>query len=157
MAGAIATKEKSNNAQMDQLLSEEVPNTPHSDGLARRGENPGRTEKIHMAIVIVSCIFITFQITGSLGSGRVLNTAQIIEQEQQRNSLENCVMKFWEIAELLQDDQMPNDTHNCAGTNLPHVITRVDNDIIVSHPQPQLLGYTEIVVRKSNPVPELIR
>lgn len=142
---------------MDQLVSEEIPNGPSSDGLARRGETPGSSEKVHMAVVIVSCIFIAFQISGSLGTGQVLNNVQIIEQEQARNSVENCVMKFWEIAELLQNDRLPNDSHNCSETNLPNVVTRLGNDIIVHHPQPQLLGYTEIVVRKSNPIPELIR
>lgn len=142
---------------MEKMLAEEIPQRRASDNLARRGEKTGTSEKVHIAVVIASCIFITLQITGSLGTGAVLNSVQIIEQEQKRISLESCVQKFWEIAEVLQNDGMPNDSHNCTGTNLPNVITRAGGDIIVSHPQPQLLGYSQIVVSKSNPVPELIR
>lgn len=158
MAGAIANKQSENsNSDMEKMLAEEIPVAPTSDGLARRGETPGTSEKVHMAIVIVSCIFIAFQITGSLGTGAVLNAAEVIQQEQQRLSVESCVQKFWEIAEVLQQDRLPDDSHNCLGSNLPNVITRSGDDVIVSHPQPQLLGYSEIVVSKNNPVPELIR
>lgn len=142
---------------MEKMLAEELPQRRASDNLARRGEATGTSEKVHIAVVIISCVFIAFQITGSLGTGRVLNATQVIAQEQNRISVESCVQKFWEIADVLQNGGTPNDSHNCLGTNLPHVITRVGDDIIVNHPQPQLLGYTEIVVSKSNPVPELIR
>lgn len=142
---------------METMLAEELPQRRASDGLARRGEATGTSEKVHIAVVIVSCIFIALQISGSLGTGAVLNSVQIIEQEQKRISLESCVQKFWDIAEALQDGGIINDSYNCPGTNLPNVITRVGDDIIVNHPQPQLFGYSEIVVSKGNPVPEFIQ
>jgi len=147
----------SGNASLDAMSAEEIPNAKKSDGLARRGENPGTSEKVHMAVVILSCVFIAFQITGSLGSGAVLNAQEIIDQEQKRVALESCVAKLWTIADLLQQDRTPNNTHNCDGTNLSHIVTRTSDDIIVRHPEPQSLGYSEIVVSKKNPVPELIR
>ncbi len=140
------------------MSAEDIPNAQkRSDGLARRGENPGTSEKVHMAVVILSCVFIAFQITGSLGTGAVLNAQEIINQEQRRIELESCVAKFWQIAELVKQDRAPNTSHNCAGTTLAHVVTRTSDDIIVRHPEPQRLGYSEIVVSKKNPVPELIR
>lgn len=139
------------------MLAEEPPQRRASDSLARRGEATGTSEKAHIAIVIVSCIFIALQISGSLGTGAILNSVQVIEQEQKRISIESCVQKFWEIAEVLQNDGTLNDSYNCTGTDLPNVITRIGDDIIVNHPQPQLLGYSEIVVSKGNPVPEFIR
>ncbi|MFT4887300.1 MAG: hypothetical protein ACJA2D_002479 [Pseudohongiellaceae bacterium] len=142
---------------MQKLLAEEPQRRRVSDDLARHGEKTGKSEKVQIVFVILSCIFITLQITGSLSTGAVLNSVQIIEQEQRRISLESCVQKFWEIAEVLQNNGTLNDSYNCAGSNLPNVITRIGSDIIVNHPQPQLLGYSKIVVSKSNPVPELIR
>ncbi|MFT4863529.1 MAG: hypothetical protein ACI95C_002761 [Pseudohongiellaceae bacterium] len=140
------------------MSAEDIPNAQKkSGGLARRGENPGASEKIHMAVVIISCVFIGFQITGSLGTGAVLNPLEIINQEQTRNELESCVAKFWEIAELVKQDRTPNNSHNCAGTTLALIVTRSRDDIIVHHPEPQRLGYSEIVVSKKNPIPELIR
>jgi hypothetical protein len=116
------------------MLAEEIPQRRASDNLARRGEKPGASEKVHMGIVIVSCIFIAFQISGSLGTGKVLNAAQVIEQEQNRISLENCVQKFWQIAGILKSGGAPNSSHNCLGTSLPNVVTRTGNDVIVNHP-----------------------
>lgn len=139
------------------MAAEDIPNAQKSDGLARRGEKPGTSEKVHMAVVILSCIFIAFQITGSLGTGRILNPQEIINQEQRRVALEGCVAKFWEIAELLRQNRAPNNSYNCVGNNLPLIVTRTSDNIIVRHPEPQLLGYSEIVVSRQNPVPELIR
>ncbi len=139
------------------MAAEDIPNAPKSDGLARRGEKPGTSEKVHMAVVILSCVFIAFQITGSLGSGGVLNAQQIMDQEQRRIELESCVAKFWAISELLQQDRAPNNSHKCDGTDLAHIVTRTANDIIVRHPEPQRLGLSDMVVSKMNPVPELIR
>lgn len=139
------------------MLAEEIPQRRISDGLARRGEATGRSEKVHIAVVIVSCVFIAFQISGSLGTGAILNAAQVIQQEQKRVALESCIRKFWEISSILQNGDMPNDSHNCEDTTLPHVITRSGDDVIVAHPQPQLLGYSQIAVSISNPVPELTR
>jgi hypothetical protein len=139
------------------MAAEDIPNAQKGNDLARRGENPGKSEKIHMAVVILSCVFIAFQITGSLGSGVVLNAQQIIVQEQQRVELESCAATFWDIAEVLKQGRAPNNSHNCSGTNLPNVVTRTNDDIIVRHPEPQRLGYSEIVVSKKNPVPEFIR
>jgi hypothetical protein len=144
-------------SSLEAMSAEDIPNAPKSDGLARRGEKPGTSEKVHMAVVILSCVFIAFQITGSLGTGKVLNPQEIINQEQQRVALEGCVATFWEIAELLQQDRAPSNRLNCTGNSLPLIVTRTSDDIVVRHPQPQSLGYSEIVVSKKNPVPELIR
>jgi hypothetical protein len=154
---AVQNSKARRHEDMEKLLAEEPPRRRASDELARRGEKTGNSEKVQIVIVILSCVFIAVQISGSLGTGAVLNSVQIIEQEQRRMSLESCVQKFWKIAEVLQNNGPLNDSYNCAGTNLPNVITRVGNDIIVNHPQPQLLGYSKIVVSKNNPVPELIR
>jgi hypothetical protein len=145
------------NSSLDAMAAEDIPNAQKRNELARRGENPGKSEKIHMAVVILSCVFIAFQITGSLGSGVVLNAQEIIVQEQQRVELESCAAKFWEIAQVLQQNRVPNNSLNCTGTTLPHIVTRTSDDIIVRHPEPQRLGYSEIVVSKKNPVPEFIR
>jgi len=80
----------------------------------------------------------------------------IFAEELVRDQVESCVLVFWEIAEILQNGQVPDETLKCAETDLPNIVTRSADDIIVSHPQPQLLGYSEIFVSKNSPIPELV-
>jgi hypothetical protein len=161
MSGRMETKSKPvskgggrRDEEMEKLLAEEIPDT--SGGLSRRGETPDKSEKVQMGIVIVCCLFIAFQISNSLRTGN-LSVQEVAAETQRQNNIESCVAKFWEVAALLQEDRLPTDRHNCTDTNLPLVVSEVNGDVIVRHPSPQNLGLSEIVVRKSNPVPELIR
>ena len=48
------------------------------------------------------------------------------------------------------------ESHEQTVVGEPQIVTRVGDDIIVSHPSPELLGYSRIVVTKNNPVPVLV-
>lgn len=77
-------------------------------------------------------------------------------EERLLDQINSCVQVFWEIAEVLKNGEEPGDSLRCPEQILPNIIARQNNDIIVRHPNPQLLGYTDIFVTRNNPVPILV-
>lgn len=115
-----------------------------------------KQEKLYIFTILGSFIFISVRLYFSLGSASVLTAEEILAEELYRDQLESCMLVFWEIAELLQNGEVPDDNLSCAEAGAPNLVVRVGDDIIVTHPRPELLGYSEIIVSKNNPVPELI-
>lgn len=116
-------------------------------------ESIEKREKMHMTIVIVSFLFIAFRLYTTIGAASVLTQQQIQAEEIVMNRLNLCVMVFWEIAAQLQNNLEPDASLRCEETDDPNIISRVGDDIVITHPHPELLGYSEIFIRKSNPVP----
>lgn len=116
-------------------------------------ESLEKREKLHMTIVIVSFLFIAFRLYTTIGAASALTQQQIQGEEIVINRLNLCVMVFWEIAAQLQNNREPDASLACAETDDPNIISRIGDDIIITHPHPELLGYSEIFIRKSNPVP----
>jgi|TARA_B100000315_G_scaffold226701_1_gene233855 hypothetical protein len=135
------------------IENDEPAETPHKLTLE---ESIEKREKWYMAVVILGCLYIGFTLYSTLGPASVLTQQQIAAEEVAIDQLNLCVMVFWEIAEQLQNNQVPDESLACAESSDPNIISRVADDIIVTHPHPELLGYTEIFVRKSNPVPVFI-
>lgn len=122
----------------------------------RASDKSERNEKIQMAIVIVCCIFIVFQITRSLGSGAALTQQEVAVEEQTRNNIEACMLIFWDIAMQFSNSEPIDTTRRCPGSSAALVVTRNGDDVTVRHPQPDSLGVTDIYVSKSNPTPILV-
>lgn len=116
-------------------------------------ESIEKREKLYMAIVVVSFLLIAFRLYSTVGSGGILTPQQIQAEELAISQLALCEMVFWEIAAQLQNNQDPDASLACAETDDPNIISRVGDDIIVAHPHPELLGYRQIYIRKSNPIP----
>lgn len=104
---------------------------------------------------IIGC-FIFLGVRFFMGSAAVLTPTDIMRQEQSRAQLENCVLVFWEIAELLKNNIEPDPFKNCAEAGGPNIIAHVNGDIIVRHPRPDMYGYADIFVTKNNPIPILV-
>lgn len=119
-------------------------------------DNRERNEKIQMAIVIVCCVFIVYQIASSISSGGMLNQQEIIAQETRRNQIEACMLVFWEIAMQFSNGQQPGGTLRCPHTETPLQVARQNGDVIVRHPRPSAPGVSEIYVRRSDPTPVLV-
>ena len=119
-----------------------------------------KREKIHMAVVIVSVIFIAIRVVTSVGSNTLLTQQQIRVEEPAIEKLNNCVTVFWEIASELSAGRVPPATMACAETNDPNIITRNGEEVIITHPHPHphpdLHGYKEIYVASSDPVPMFV-
>lgn len=121
---------------------------------ASKGKEPN--DKFLMTVILVCTVFVGYRITASIQDSRPLSQQEIIAEVQARDDLENCMLVFWEIASILQNNQTPPSTLQCAEAGAPMLVTQLDNDIIVRHPRPDLHGFSEIVVSRSNPIPELI-
>ena len=102
-----------------------------------------------MPIVIVSFLFIAFRLYTTIDAASVLTQQQIQAQEISINQFNLCVMVFWEIAAQLQNNREPDASLACAETDDPNIISRVGDDIIITHPHPELLGYSEIFIRRA--------
>lgn len=116
-------------------------------------ESIERREKIHIAIVIIGCIFIGFRLFTDIGSIKVLNAREIQAEELEIEQQTLCVQVFWEISAVLQRGEEPDPSLRCLETPAVNIITHVDGDIIVTHPSPKNLGFSELYVSKNNPTP----
>lgn len=114
-------------------------------------------DTVHGIGIFACFVFIGIQVYTNFGAGEALSPAQIAAEERLRSQIEDCSQVFWEIAELLRNGQEPTDSLRCPFPGTPNIIARVDDDIIVRHPSPQLLGYSDIFVSKSNPVPVMLQ
>lgn len=101
-------------------------------------------------------ILIAGQFYFFMGASSPLTVAEIQAEEMARAQLINCEQVFWEIAAQLQSNQEPDASLRCTDSELPNVIIKTANDIVVKHPKPGLLGYSEIYVSKSNPIPVFV-
>ena len=97
-----------------------------------------------------------FQLYFSMGPPSVLSVEEVRALEQAEARLNQCVQVFWQIAEVLKNDRVPDASLSCPEAGAPNIVTRTDEDIIVTHPRPELLGYAQIYVTRSNPIPMLI-
>jgi len=138
------------------LVERQAKSESLDDRLTQDEEKRARREKRHVLMVGVSTIFIAVRVFFVLEASRDLTQDEIFAEELARSQVESCVLVFWEIAELLQNDSVPDESLRCEEPGDPNIVTVVGDDIIVTHPNPQLLGYSEIVVSKNNPIPELV-
>ncbi|MEX2131560.1 MAG: hypothetical protein WD772_08730 [Pseudohongiellaceae bacterium] len=106
-------------------------------------------------VATLGAIFIGVRLFLTMGPPSVMSVAEVQAQELQESRMANCMLVFWEIAAVLQNNQVPDESLRCVDPGSPNIVVREGNDIIVRHPQPQLLGYNNIYVSRSNPVPML--
>ena len=119
-------------------------------------ESIEKSEKLLMAVVILSCLFIGARFFTTIGNPYVLSEEEVFAEVLSIQQQNLCVQVFWEIASILQNDELPDSSLKCAEASEPNIITRSGDDIVVNHPSPQLLGFSQIYVSKNNPTPTLI-
>lgn len=141
---------------LGRMMTEKQP-VVHSKKKASIEERLERREKLSMAIVIISCIFIGITLFTSLGAGYVLTPQEVQTEVREISQASDCALVFWEIAEILENGEEPDSSMICPGAQLPNIITRENGDIVVSHAMPQVIGYSQIYVSKNNPVPTMVR
>jgi len=163
---AAATKAKTKSAaggsaaasSMSKLLEEGKSLNYDAPTLQRQRKPRSKIWDMMHGVGIFGCfIFIGLQLFSNFGATAALSPSQVVAQERQRSQIDSCVQIFWEIAEMLKRGQMPDDGLRCADSVIPIIIAHVDNDIVARHPSPQLLGYSDIFVTSSNPVPVLVQ
>ena len=115
-----------------------------------------RREKMHMAIVMLGCVFIGFRLFTDIGSGRMLSAQQVQQEELSIERRTLCVQVFWEIAAILQSGDEPDASLRCEETPAINIVTRTDDDIVIRHPNPSILGFSDLYVSRSNPTPTVV-
>lgn len=85
-------------------------------------------------------------------------TPEAAMQIQTLSSLGECLAVFATVSESLIAGEPLDPLISCPdSSNQPLIVRETADDLIVSHPAPENLGYTEISVRRSNPDPVLIQ
>ena len=110
---------------------------------------------MHGSVATLGAVFIGVRLFFTLGPPAVMSVAEIQEQELLEAKLSSCVQVFWEIAAVLQNNRVPGEDMRCADPGTPNIVVQQGNDVIVRHPKPEVLGYNQIYVSRSNPIPIL--
>lgn len=111
---------------------------------------------MHGSIAAVGVAFIAARLFFTMGPPSMMSVAEVQAEIQLEDKRNNCVMVFWEIASILQNNRIPDESLHCADpAGTPNIVVQQGNDVIVRHPQPELLGYNQIYVSRSNPIPVL--
>lgn len=74
-------------------------------------------------------------------------TIAAMEADQAR---EDCRLVFEEISYVLAGGGLPDQSMTCPGTNVPNIISRDGDTVIVSHPDPSAHGLAEMYVTNSS-------
>jgi hypothetical protein len=106
---------------------------------------------IGVCVVVLAARFIFFVSDGDTADAGTESLAQI----QTLSSLAQCLVQFQQIGQGLVAGDLPEPTITCPGSTLPLVVTETADDVIVEHPEPEMFGYSEIFVSRSNPVPQM--
>ena len=139
----------------DKILSE--PAVEIQDPKKQRLEaSIEKREKMYMAVVILGCVFLGFRLFTDIGSQRVLSALEVQQEEISIERRTLCVQVFWEIAAVLQSGEEPDPSLRCEETPALNIITRAAGDIEVRHPNPQILGFSELYVSRNNPTPTVL-
>jgi hypothetical protein len=157
-AAEFVVKETQKNEQKSRLriIADEDTHSSVVSGRETKRQKAAKRQRIYLGVAIFGFLILAARLVTLYTSNTPLTNEEIRAQELARAQLSACVQVFWEIAAQLQNNQPPNDPLQCAEAGMPNIITRTGNDITVTHPRPELLGYKEIYVSKSNPVPILV-
>ena len=83
---------------------------------------------------------------------------ELAQQIQTLSSLGQCLSIFQEVSETLIAGETLDPLLACPdSSNQPLIVRNTGDDIVVSHPAPENLGYSEISVSRSDPNPRLIQ
>lgn len=70
---------------------------------------------------------------------------------------QECVRIFEEIGRILARGGTPPETLTCDASGQSNIVSRVGNNVIVEHPQPDFYGYSRIYVSRNSPEPTLLQ
>lgn len=122
-----------------------------------RGETRKRLVKVLQAGIILIClVIIFFQLSPLLSESKDAKPLRHGSYDTDEKT-DRCINVLWQVAQLLQKDELPGDNIFDPESKTPYVIEKTDSDIIVRAPKPELYGFKEIRVSKQYPVPELIK
>lgn len=157
-AEAAVTTRVSKADQLEQMLADgrRLQDDQFAQARAARRDKDKRFAVIQAVIAGVAFIAMGARLWFAMGPPSILSPAEVQALDLAESRKSACVQVFWEIASVLQDGREPDPSLACPEAGASNIVTRQGGDIIVSHPNPALLGYSSISVSRSNPVPVLL-
>jgi len=107
---------------------------------------------LKLSIITVCLVFIAFQ----FASFYKTPDYSPIDKTDVVGITDYCMFNLLEISNLLQKGILPGEEYRCPLTNTPYLVTQEHGDIVVSDPNSEYHGFTEMSVSKNNPEPLLI-
>ncbi len=126
------------NPELDALLSTQP--TPQAAPSSSSGGG------WRMSIILVVSVVIYAILYVNLNPNLFTMDAETRARLAARDRLEDCRLVFEEIGTHLENGDMPDPSLRCAESFIPNIITRDNDSIRISHPNPDTYGFSEIYV-----------
>ena len=131
--------------------------SPEPENFPPPGRRKFNTKALQWSIIGISFLFIAVRMV--YYSNPVTNQtvgAEDIVRDMELASLTQCLLVFREIGMGLANGLEPDASPRCADSNALNIITAMEDDIRVAHPNPEVYGYTQIYVSRNNPDPTVV-
>jgi hypothetical protein len=66
---------------------------------------------------------------------------------------DRCIEKLWVLSRDLQEDHLPDTLPHCPKSSKQYVVTKLEDDIIISCPTPEEHGLKKLSVSLGFPIP----
>lgn len=109
---------------------------------------------LQVSVIIACAMILVARLVFFNGPVSAVDVPQSV-QDQRMTSLAQCLIVFRQIGVSLAETGTAPEL-SCPDNFGANTVRRVDNDIIVSHPQPGFYGFSRIEVSRLDPEPRLI-
>lgn len=154
------------NYQSEQFVTRQAQELERPDAgtqADRREDEPlysprrGKLNPVTVQVSVIGLCFVVLAVRLLFFSGPASNAVDSGQDlaSQQMTSLAQCLIVFRQIGvELAETGSAPE--LSCPDAAGPNRVQQLDADIVVSHPQPQIYGFSRIEVSRLDPEPRLI-
>ena len=111
---------------------------------------------IQLGIIFICFGVMAFQLYRSQTDTSVPIDPETSAREVAITSFAQCLMVFRQIGLVLENGEMPGESMRCDEPEAANIVEQVGGDVRISHPDPELYGYSEIYVSRNNPEPVIV-
>lgn len=116
-------------------------------------QKPQRQKVVLQVGVIVLAVFIsTFQFYRLETS----NQDYAIDLSDEFEIADECIQILFDVGDLLEQEALLDERLSCPGSNETLRITRSQDNVVVTVPNPERYGFSEMSVSLNNPIPDLV-
>lgn len=143
------TRELERPEPLVQARDEEEPQVPVQH---RKKANP---VAIQISVIVVCGVILAARLLVFPGTPSSANNPDQVMREQEMTALAQCLLTFRQIGVALAEEGIPPTGLRCPDNAGANIVRETENDIIVTHPQPELYGFSRIEVSRLDPEPRL--
>lgn len=135
----------------EQYMSEDAK-TQESDQIKKN-----RVWPVLHPVILIACIFlIAIQAPKLISVIKEQKPIRIGTYETDSKA-DRCIKNLWHISRMLQEGKLLEKDIVCPVSKKPYVLRKIEGDILVTCPNPELHGLKEIRATKIYPCPEVIK